>query len=423
MRVSVCPAPWRSFLGQPLPPISVPQLGPLPPVGPISIPTSVPNLTDLASQAQQQMQAQVTNAQGQIQQLQGDAQAKWNASQTQLANSQRIAAGATAAEQLAANGYNPNDAGDNQKAIAALAGGLSLIPAVGPVLGGAVAILDVVAQGVASVLEAVGLISKPGCYVTGTWSPANVLAWYPRINVAPGSFASIAVPMLAQSTANSLNCKPAYPPAWVLTAAAQLWNSQVSGPPMQLWVPPMPDSAFLGIFTPPQNSSVQVNDLTPYAFQPASTVPEMYVWYGSGVTVNQGTLQPQGASSAGSKIASGAAIAAGAVTAGILATAVSEGTSLTSAAGSLYRATLGRLFRSAPKFAASEAAMKVQSLLFSRPQWSEGRAKAWARSHGFRSGKVDVTEHHIRLRQSAPGGKHVFRTKRFGNGISAVVAR
>ena len=67
--------------------------------------------------------------------------------------------------------------------------------------------------------------------------------------------------------------------------------------------------------------------------------------------------------------------------------------------------------------------MAVQSLLFSRNSWSPARAKAWARSHGYRSAKVDVTDANIRLRQRTPASGGLFRTVTFGRGIKAVVSR
>src|ERR1700685_1697682 len=67
--------------------------------------------------------------------------------------------------------------------------------------------------------------------------------------------------------------------------------------------------------------------------------------------------------------------------------------------------------------------MRVQSLLFSRSSWSPAKAKAWARSHGYRSAKVDVTANNIRLRQKSPSGYRTLRTVTFGKGIRAVVAR
>lgn len=74
--------------------------------------------------------------------------------------------------------------------------------------------------------------------------------------------------------------------------------------------------------------------------------------------------------------------------------------------------------------------MRVQSLLFSRTEggeggrgWTESAAKAWAKKEGFKTGTVDVTDKYIRLRQQDPGKFTVKRTKTFGNGIRAVVAR
>ena len=48
-------------------------------------------------------------------------------------------------------------------------------------------------------------------------------------------------------------------------------------------------------------------------------------------------------------------------------------------------------------------ATEIQTLLFPRPQWTEGRAKSWAQANGKRYGDVDVTERFIRLRQAEPG--------------------
>ena len=68
--------------------------------------------------------------------------------------------------------------------------------------------------------------------------------------------------------------------------------------------------------------------------------------------------------------------------------------------------------------------MRAQSLLFSKSAgWSVGKAKAWAKSHGYKHGKVDVTDQYIRLRQFSPKGSKVERTITFGRGIRAVVAR
>lgn len=67
--------------------------------------------------------------------------------------------------------------------------------------------------------------------------------------------------------------------------------------------------------------------------------------------------------------------------------------------------------------------MDVQSLLFDRGTWTASKAKAWAKSHGYKYGKVHVTDQYIRIRQFDPKGSKVKRTIPFGRGIRAVVAR
>ena len=63
---------------------------------------------------------------------------------------------------------------------------------------------------------------------------------------------------------------------------------------------------------------------------------------------------------------------------------------------------------------------KIQSLLFDK-QWTPAEAKDWARSHGYKAGKVHVTDDYIRLRQSAPVAGREKRTITFGQGIKAIV--
>lgn len=66
----------------------------------------------------------------------------------------------------------------------------------------------------------------------------------------------------------------------------------------------------------------------------------------------------------------------------------------------------------------------VQSLLFERSEgWTSSKAKSWATSHGYRAGKVDVTDRYIRVPQFDSEGFAVKRTVPFGRGIRAVVAR
>lgn len=64
---------------------------------------------------------------------------------------------------------------------------------------------------------------------------------------------------------------------------------------------------------------------------------------------------------------------------------------------------------------------EVQSLLFARPQWTPSRAKEWAREHDYQSGKADVTDNYVRLRQFAPVPGTQKRTITFGEGIKAII--
>jgi len=66
---------------------------------------------------------------------------------------------------------------------------------------------------------------------------------------------------------------------------------------------------------------------------------------------------------------------------------------------------------------------RIQSLLFSRENWSSARAVSWAVEHGFSARKADETERYVRLRQSDPRRGKPKRTIRLGadTGILAVV--
>jgi len=87
--------------------------------------------------------------------------------------------------------------------------------------------------------------------------------------------------------------------------------------------------------------------------------------------------------------------------------------------------SIGRLRpKSLPVDEAHRRSMSVQSLLFDRNAgWTPATAKAWAKAHGYKHGKVDVTDQYVRLRQFDPKGFKVERTVTFGRGIRAVVAR
>jgi hypothetical protein len=178
-------------------------------------------------------------AQSAYSQFSADLQAQWDQQTSTLANDGRIASGAQAGADLISSGYNPDSSADNQKLIAVIAGAVSLIPAVGPILGAAIILLDAIGQAIGKFLQAVGLISMPGCRSTGNYTEKMVEGWYPRISQPIGSFASLAVPALMQNGADSLNCKAKFDHQVVLAGLATYWNAHASGPPMTIYVPAM----------------------------------------------------------------------------------------------------------------------------------------------------------------------------------------
>lgn len=64
----------------------------------------------------------------------------------------------------------------------------------------------------------------------------------------------------------------------------------------------------------------------------------------------------------------------------------------------------------------------IQSILFHKRRFTIARAKAWARRHGFRFGKVDVQKNYYRLRQVDPKLVKVRATITMAPGILGVVA-
>jgi hypothetical protein len=199
-----------------------------------------------------------------VSQMSAGLQAQWANATSPAANSSRIAGGIEAGSDLIVNGYNPDSAGDNQKLIVSIAGGVSLIPGVGPILGGAVLLLDAGAQAIAKVLEDAGIIWF-GCRTTGNWTVQTVLSENPIPPMPPGSFAALAVPMLAQDCANTANCKGSLGMLAVLAGAASIWNAGASGPPMTVYVPSF--GSVGGLFVESTQAAV--------AFQPAKTTTEL----------------------------------------------------------------------------------------------------------------------------------------------------
>ena len=67
----------------------------------------------------------------------------------------------------------------------------------------------------------------------------------------------------------------------------------------------------------------------------------------------------------------------------------------------------------------------VQSLIFKKSKFTRASARTWAKKHGFKNSKVDITTNSIRLRQIDPGRckSGSFRTKSLTTGVSAVLCK
>jgi hypothetical protein len=72
-----------------------------------------------------------------------------------------------------------------------------------------------------------------------------------------------------------------------------------------------------------------------------------------------------------------------------------------------------------------EKATTVQTLIFDKAVFTRSEAVKWARSHGFKSNKVDTTKTSYRLRQRNPGDfqRGSFRTISLRRGVKAVIGR
>ncbi len=74
---------------------------------------------------------------------------------------------------------------------------------------------------------------------------------------------------------------------------------------------------------------------------------------------------------------------------------------------------------------AGQKSLIVQSLVFSKKKFNRASARSWAKSHGFKNSKVDITKNSVRLRQLSPGRcvSGSFRTKSLTTGVSAVMCK
>lgn len=174
----------------------------------------------------------------------------------------RTAAGAAAAAQLASNGFDPTNEQSRQAMVAVIAGGLALIPGVGPILGGALETLYQIAQPIAcptaAFFHAIGIsqsdCNSPPCSTTGTvatpqsiWNGTRV----PPAAKVKGSFAQVVWGALVSNAASAMACKSAIPPGLIVDAVVAQWNATHQGPQTPVFVPPLSLGGTMGVYTTP----------------------------------------------------------------------------------------------------------------------------------------------------------------------------
>ncbi len=274
-------------------------------------------------------QAQAAAAQAAIANAPPGAQAAWSQATGGDANASRINNGAQSALSLIQNGYDQNNLADEQKLISAIAAGVSLIPGYGIVFAGALELLNQVALGIGDALQAVGLIPKPGCQSTGTFTTASKLAeWQSRgADVTPGTFGALAWPALAHNVAIFRNCqKGGLDNAMLLQALVNVWNSTMTGSAVSVFAP-TPQSygdpfVFNSMSGGPLLNNNRGGTTTPLAglFHPAADFP------GGVFPVGAVGLQINGASAAagatGTTATSKGAAVGGVAAAGVVGTVV-----------------------------------------------------------------------------------------------------
>ena len=209
--------------------------------------------------------------------------------------SAQVQQGASSLLSLAQTGYNPDRPGDSANLVHVISGGLCLIPAVGPLLGGAVEGLWAVGNALGCPTEqafaSIGFGSpSPACgghpcTTSGNWTTASVLTEnagaLPPMPV--GSFASLMVPALAENAAQAADCKPSIPPNVLVDAVVMLWNQNHAGPAVPYFIPAIGETlgGAMGSTMLLGGMGYRVSGSTPsaraglhpniyYAFQPAS---------------------------------------------------------------------------------------------------------------------------------------------------------
>ena len=187
---------------------------------------------------------------------------------------------------------------------------------------------------------------------------------------------------------------------------------------------------------PPDPTFQQATD--PNAYSGPDQATSSFVINNGGLILNPLTLHNPGGldsatgpgsstPSAGKRIAVASLIIVGVGAAGVGVWALATHQSYLGALKGIWGSSGGKVVKHVnplPLAAGESSKTKVQTLLFPWPRYSESRAKAWARAHGFTAHKTDVTDNNVRLRQRPPSAfkSGTFRTITLGkSGVKAVV--
>lgn len=393
------------------------------------------------------------------------------------ANQQRQQAGAAAAESIITHGCDIDSPDCGQKMTAVVC---SVIAIWGGPYGALIAaVVEAIAQGINALNKL--LNNQPACSgsanATGSW-----VLQVTGINLPPpGSLANAALSMMASGMAGSLNCKAYYDPAMTIMAALQAWNQNSQGKLVDYFVPKPKAGAGLGSIwkafaggmlpswggtdsvasiatgAPAHSGLFAYPQHAPYAFQPLQNVPqkdsqgrpvaapslEGITWIrlagnagpaGLPAKTSTAIATTVGSSSAVGKALVYTGIVAGVGAAGVGTYALATGTTFLGALKGLWAATGGRLVSAVNPLPVAAVGLlaearpptTVQTLLLPRSKFTPTEALDWARSHGYRATKTDVTAQYIRIRQKPPSEfkSGSLRTIPFGDsGIRAVVGR
>jgi hypothetical protein len=166
------------------------------------------------------------------------------------ASNPRVAAGASAAATLVSNGFDPTSASDRQAMVSVIAGGLCLIPGVGPILGSALEVLYQIAQPLAcptaKLFHTLGISASdcdsPPCSYQGPAPTAETIQNNfdkPVTLHFPGSFGQITWGALCTNAASAMACKSSVPYDVVVDAVVAMWNATRQGPAADIYVPPL----------------------------------------------------------------------------------------------------------------------------------------------------------------------------------------